>query len=83
MIGVKIGDRLANGAIVLDVYHDTQGYTRVVAHWEHNSMPFVYWTIDSELNANWGHYFKTLIEVARYAHERAKQDRGIAYQIGR
>ena len=65
-----IPTHLENGAEILQLKSKADGNYIVLAHWPQSYHEYVTWTIDSELNAYWGHYFGTLEDAEQDFTER-------------
>jgi hypothetical protein len=64
---MKTGDKLGNGAIVIDATDNV-----VFAHWESGYHPYVTWNHNGPNDTYWGHYHKTFMEGAKEFAERAQ-----------
>ena len=68
---LKCGDRLENGAIVIDVRrNETTGRSFVLARY-HEPQPWVTWMLDDDGNTEVGCYFASLSRAADSLWERA------------
>lgn len=72
---LKVGTKLANGALVLAVKRDL-----VLAFWQGHA-PFVTWRVDEDLNAHLGHYHDDLDEALAEFDERANSIRPMMRQV--
>lgn len=63
---LKIGDKLPNGAIVLDT-KDRGFETIILCLWKKE---FVTWCYDEQGGTYWGHYFSSIQEAMLYFNKR-------------
>ena len=64
MEGYKAGDRLPNGAIVLDFTSTGKNEGVVLAHWNGDEHKFVTWVVGPTGDTFWGNYFSSITDAA-------------------